>query len=97
MGIASGGGAGMNSAHCIVNGSTAYDLSEAGAKPFAPVFNCLENSIARAPEIPGTHYDIAYPAQQLSSVRQLRKSSLDQAFKTTDAYTGQSYGWGRPH
>ncbi len=31
VGIASGGGAGMNLAHCIVHGHTAYDLTEADA------------------------------------------------------------------
>lgn len=96
VGIASGGGAGMNLAHSIVHGSTAYDLSEADAKRFAPVFNSLEHLMARAPEILGTHYEIAYPAKQLNSARQIRKSPLDDAFKSAKAYTGQFYGWERP-
>jgi glycine cleavage system aminomethyltransferase T/glycine/D-amino acid oxidase-like deaminating enzyme len=96
VGIASGGGAGMNLAHCIVHGHTAYDLSEADAKRFAPVFNSLEHLMARAPEILGTHYDIAYPAKQLGTARQTRRSPLDEAFMKANAYTDQFYGWERP-
>lgn len=96
VGIASGGGAGMNLAHCIVHGHTAYDLNEADAKRFAPVFNSLKHLMARAPEILGTHYEIAYPAKQLSSARQIRKSPLHDIFKTWNAHTGQFYGWERP-
>jgi len=73
VGIASGGGAGMNLAHSIVHGRTAYDLTEADAKRFAPVFNSVEHLMARAPEILGTHYDIAYPGKQLSTARDLRR------------------------
>ncbi|MEL6281108.1 MAG: FAD-dependent oxidoreductase, partial [Pseudomonadota bacterium] len=51
VGIASGGGAGMNLAHLIAKGHTAYDLSEADAKRFAPVFDRIEHLMARAPEI----------------------------------------------
>ncbi|MFT4726889.1 MAG: glycine cleavage system aminomethyltransferase T/glycine [Granulosicoccus sp.] len=96
VGIASGGGAGMNLAHCIVHGHTAYDLSEADAKRFAPVFNSLDHLMARAPEILGTHYDIAYPTKQLGTARQIRRSPLDEAFKAANAYTDQFYGWERP-
>ena len=72
VGIASGGGAGMNLAHLIVHGHTPYDLSEADAKRFAPIYNSLDHLMARAPEILGTHYDIAYPGKQLSTARNLR-------------------------
>ena len=58
VGVAAGGGAGMNLAHTIVHGHTAYDLGEADAKRFAPVFNSVEHLVARAPEILGTHYEI---------------------------------------
>jgi len=58
VGLASGGGAGMNLAHCIVHGRTAYDLSEADAKRFAPAFNSIEHLMDRAPEILGTQQEI---------------------------------------
>lgn len=96
VGMASGGGAGMNLAHAIVHGHTAYDLGEADAKRFAPVFNSVEHLMARAPEILGTHYDIAYPGKQLATTRNLRLLPLDKEYRTAQAHMGQVYGWERP-
>ena len=96
VGLASGGGAGMNLAHCIVHGAPVYDLSEADAKRFAPVFNSIDHLMARAPEILGTHYDIAYPAKQLKTARNIRQLPLQEEFKKDNAYCGQFYGWERP-
>lgn len=96
VGIASGGGAGMNLAHCIVHGHTAYDLSEADAKRFAPIFNSLDHLMARAPEILGTHYDIAFPGKQLITARNLRPLPLDQEYRAAGAHFGQFFGWERP-
>lgn len=96
VGMASGGGAGMNLAHCIVHGHTAYDLSEADAKRFAPVFNSVEHLMARAPEILGTHYDIAYPGKQLATGRNMRALPLDREYRDAGAHMGQVYGWERP-
>ena len=96
VGIASGGGAGMNLAHCIVNGRTAYDLSEADAKRFAPVFNSIDHLMARAPEVLGTHYDIAYPGKQWKTARGLRSLPLEAAHRASNAHFGQVNGWERP-
>jgi glycine cleavage system aminomethyltransferase T/glycine/D-amino acid oxidase-like deaminating enzyme len=96
VGIASGGGAGMNLAHCIVHGHTAYDLGEADAKRFAPIYNSLEHLMARAPEILGTHYEIAYPGRQLTTARNLRLLPLDAEYRLAGAHMGQFYGWERP-
>lgn len=96
VGMASGGGAGMNLAHCIVHGHTAYDLGEADAKRFAPVFNSLEHLMSRAPEILGTHYEIAYPGRQLKTARDLRTLPLDGEYRDAKAHMGQVYGWERP-
>lgn len=96
VGIASGGGAGMNLAHAIVHGHAAYDLSEADAKRFAPVFNSLDHLMARAPEILGTHYEIAYPGRQLKTARDLRRLPLDAYYRKAGAQMGQTYGWERP-
>lgn len=96
VGMASGGGAGMNLAHCIVHGHTAYDLSEADAKRFAPIFNSLDHLMARAPEILGTHYDIAFPGKQLKTARNLRALPLEAEYKKEAAHFGQFYGWERP-
>lgn len=96
VGMASGGGAGMNLAHCIVHGRTAYDLSEADAKRFAPTFNNLDHLMARAPEILGTHYEIAYPGRQLKTARNLRCLPLDAEYRKAGAHFGQFFGWERP-
>lgn len=96
VGIASGGGAGMNLAKLIVEGRTEYDLGEADAKRFAPIFNSVEHLMARAPEILGTHYDIAYPGKQLKTARDLRKLPLDSEYRDAKAHMGQFYGWERP-
>ncbi len=96
VGLASGGGAGMNLAHCIVHGAPAYDLSEADAKRFAPVFNSIDHLMARAPEILGTHYDIAYPAKQLKTARNLKQLPLHDQHMNDQAFTGQFFGWERP-
>lgn len=96
VGMASGGGAGMNLAHLIVKGRTAYDLGEADAKRFEPVFNSLDHLLARAPEILGTHYEIAFPGRQLSTARDLRKLPLDAEYRAAGAHMGQFYGFERP-
>ncbi|WP_107496997.1 FAD-dependent oxidoreductase [Thalassobius sp. I31.1] len=96
VGLASGGGAGMNLAHCIVHGHTAYDLGEADAKRFAPIYNSLDHLMARAPEILGTHYDIAYPGKQLKTARGLRAMPLDREYKAAGAHFTQVCGWERP-
>ena len=96
VGMASGGGAGMNLAHCIVHGAPTYDLSEADAKRFAPIFNSVEQLMARAPEILGTHYDIAYPGKQLASARNLRMLTLHSKHRKHNAHMGQFFGWERP-
>ena len=96
VGMASGGGAGMNLAHAIVHGHTAYDLSEADAKRFAPVFNSVAHLMARAPEILGTHYDIAYPGKQLATARGLRLLPLNAEYAKAGAHMGQVFGWERP-
>ncbi|MEM9145536.1 MAG: FAD-dependent oxidoreductase [Pseudomonadota bacterium] len=96
VGIASGGGAGMNLAHCILHGHTAMDLAEADAQRFAPVFDRVEHLMARAPEILGTHYEIAYPGRQLKTARGLRPLPLDAEHRAAGAHFGQFYGWERP-
>ena len=96
VGIASGGGAGMNLAHAIVEGHTVYDLSEADAKRFAPIFNDVKHLMARAPEILGTHYELAYPGRQLKTSRNLYKLPLHEEYINKNAHMGQVFGWERP-
>ena len=96
VGIACGGGAGMNLAHAIVHGHTAYDLSEAEANRFAPQFDSVEHLMARAPEVLGRHYEIAFPGIQPATARDLRRLPLDAEHRAAGAQMGQFYGWERP-
>ena len=96
VGIACGGGAGMNLAHAIVQGHTACDLPEAEANRFAPQFDSVEHLMARAPEVLGRHYEIAFPGIQPATARDLRRLPLDAEHRAAGAKMGQFYGWERP-
>ena len=96
VGIACAGGAGMNLAHAIVHGHTAYDLSEAEANRFAPQFDSVEHLMARAPEVLGRHYEIAWPGRQPRTARGLRLLPLDAEHRAAGAHMGQIDGWERP-
>jgi 4-methylaminobutanoate oxidase (formaldehyde-forming) len=51
--------------------------------------------MARAPEILGTHYEIAYPGRQLATARNLRALPLDTEYRKANAHMGQFYGFER--
>lgn len=96
VGVATGGGAGMALAHCIRHGHMPMDLGEADPKRFAPEFNSVEALTARAPEVLGKHYEIAYPGRQWTSARDLRKTPLDRRWREEGAHFGQVHAWERP-
>lgn len=96
VGIATGGGAGMALAHCIVHGHTLTDLTEADPKRFPDSVNSVEALTARAPEVLGKHFEIAYPGRQWSTARNLRQSPFDARWKDAKAQYGQVYEWERP-
>jgi glycine cleavage system aminomethyltransferase T len=60
------------------------------------VFNSVDHLMARAPEILGTHYEIAYPGRQLKTARDLRHLPLDTEYRAAGGHMGQFYGWERP-
>jgi 4-methylaminobutanoate oxidase (formaldehyde-forming) len=96
VGVATGGGAGMALAHCIMHGHTPTDLHEADPKRFPACFSSVEALSQRVPEILGKHYAISFPGIQLQSARDLRKMPLHQQWVEHKAYFGQFYGWERP-
>jgi 4-methylaminobutanoate oxidase (formaldehyde-forming) len=96
VGVATGGGAGMALAHCILHGHTPTDLHEADPKRFASCFNSAAALTARVPEILGTHYAIHYPGIQLHSARNLRLTPLHARWLAHKAHFGQFAGWERP-
>jgi len=96
VGVATGGGAGMALAHCIIHGHTPTDLHEADPKRFPACFNSAQALAERVPEILGTHYAISYAGMQLASARGLRETPLHQRWVEAAAHFGQFYGWERP-
>ncbi len=96
VGVATGGGAGMALAHCIVHGHTPTDLHEADPKRFPACFNSVATLAERVPQVLGEHYAIHYPGYQWSTTRGLRTTPLHQQWRKNNAHYGQFYGWERP-
>ena len=96
VGVATGGGAGMALAHCIIHGHTPTDLHEADPKRYPSCFSSVAALTARVPEILGTHYAIHYPGIQMHSARDLKLTPLHSKWQTQGAHFGQFYGWERP-
>ena len=96
VGIATGGGAGRALAHCIVHGRLPVPLPEADPKRFSPHWNSAAALSARAPEILGRHYEIAYPGRQPTTARNLRLLPLHEQWRRQNACFGQFGEWERP-
>ena len=96
VGVATGGGAGMALAHCIVHGHTPMDLQEADPTRFPSCFNSAAALAARVPEVLGKHYEITYPGRQWATSRGLRPLPLDDRWRAEKAHFGQVYGFERP-
>jgi len=96
VGVATGGGAGMALAHCILHGHTPTDLHEADPKRYPACFNSVDALAARAPEVLGKHYAINFPGRQYASARNLKLLPLHRQWQSHRAHFGQFYGWERP-
>ena len=96
VGVATGGGAGMALAHCIVHGHTPTDLHEVDPKRYPSIMNSVAALTARVPEVLGKHYEITYPGRQWNSARNLRTLPLQERWAQAGAYCGQVYGYERP-
>lgn len=96
VGVATGGGAGMALARCIVDGKMPMDLHEADPKRFADCFNSVKALTERVPEVLGKHYEISYPGRQMKTARGLRSVPLESRWKNEKAVFGQVFGWERP-
>ncbi|MCP4469903.1 MAG: FAD-dependent oxidoreductase [Gammaproteobacteria bacterium] len=96
VGVATGGGAGMALAHCIVHGHTPFDLHEADPRRFPDCFNSVQALSERVPEVLGKHYAIHFPGMQPDSARDLRPTPLHRQWQQHKAHFGQFFGWERP-
>ena len=96
VGVATGGGAGMALAHCIVHGHPPTDLHEADPKRFPSCFNSAAALAERVPEVLGKHYEITYPGRQWATGRGLRPLPLEGRWRAERAHFGQVFGFERP-
>ena len=96
VGVATGGGAGMALAHCIVHGHAPMDLHEVDPKRFPACFHSAAALADRAPEVLGKHYEITYPGRQWATSRELGTTPLHRRWCAENAHFGQVYGFERP-
>jgi len=98
FGIASGGGAGKALAEWIAgDGHPPYDLSPVDILRFGRNHQDVAWVRARTLEAYGKHYTIAWPNEEHSSGRPLRRSPLYDRLKAQGAVFGEKLGWERPN
>ncbi len=97
FGIASGGGAGKMLAEWIVAGEAPCDLWPVDIRRFGRPHNDIDWVRGRTLELYGKHYSIAWPAEEHSSGRPLRRSPLYENLRAQGAVFGEKLGWERPN
>ena len=97
FGIASGGGAGMALAEWVAKGEPPYDLWPVDIRRFGAVHRSVDWVRARTVEAYGKHYTIAWPSEEMQSVRLIRRSPLYAHLKAAGACFGEKLGWERPN
>jgi sarcosine dehydrogenase len=95
FGIAAGGGAGQALAEWIYAGEAPYDLWPVDIRRFGPPHRDVTWVRARTLEMYGKHYSIAWPHEESSSARPLRRSPLYDRLKNAGACFGEKLGWER--
>ena len=97
FGIASGGGAGMALAEWVAKGEPPYDLWPVDIRRFGR--NHLDTNWVRTRtmEAYAKHYTMAWPFEEHSSGRPLRRSPLYDRLKAQGAVFGEKLGWERPN
>ena len=97
FGIASGGGAGMALAEWVAKGEPPYDLWPVDIRRFGR--NHLDTNWVRSRtlEAYAKHYTMAWPFEEYSSGRPLRRSPLFDRLKSQGACFGEKLGWERPN
>ncbi len=96
-GIAAGGGAGMALAEWVAKGEAPYDLWPVDIRRFGRVHGSTDWVRARTVEAYGKHYTIAWPSEEMTSARPVRRSPLYAHLKAAGACFGEKLGWERPN
>ncbi len=94
-GIAAAGGAGRALAQWIVDDRAPMDLWQADIRRFAPFHADPTFLRARASEVVGVHYFVAFPNREFESGRELRKSPIYGRLEAKRACFGAKMGWER--
>jgi sarcosine dehydrogenase len=97
FGIASGGGAGMALAEWVVQGAAPFDLWPVDIRRFGAVHRSTDWVRVRTTEAYGKHYTIAWPGEEMRSVRPTRRSPLYAHLQAAGACFGEKLGWERPN
>jgi len=97
FGIASGGGAGMALAEWAAKGEPPYDLWPVDIRRFGRPHFDTDWVRTRTYEAYGKHYTMAWPFEEHSSGRPVRKSPLYDRLKMQGACFGEKLGWERPN
>jgi 4-methylaminobutanoate oxidase (formaldehyde-forming) len=97
FGIASGGGAGQVLAEWIVGSEAPCDLWPVDIRRFGPPHREVGWVRARTLELYGKHYAIAWPGEEHTSGRPLRRSPLYEYLRAAGAVFGEKFGWERPN
>ena len=97
FGIASGGGAGMALAEWAAKGEAPYDLWPVDIRRFGKVHHSTDWVRTRTLEAYGKHYTIAWPSEEMTSARPVRRSPLYGHLHAAGACFGEKLGWERPN
>ena len=97
FGIASGGGAGMALAEWVAKGEPPYDLWPVDIRRFGRNYLDVDWVRTRTLEAYSKHYTMAWPFEEYSSGRPLRRSPLYDRLKAQGAVFGEKLGWERPN
>lgn len=97
FGIASAGGAGMALAEWVADGEPPFDLWAVDIRRFGPNHQDPEWARTRTLEAYARHYSIAWPAEEYTSGRPLRRSPLYDRLKERGACFGEKMGFERPN
>lgn len=96
VGIASAGGVGKFAVPWLETGEMPMDLWSVDVRRFAPVQNGRAYLQARAAEVLGLHYQMAWPNREMETSRGVRFTPLHDRTAAAGACYGQTAGWERP-
>lgn len=95
FGIASGGGAGKVLAEWVAAGEPPYDLWPVDIRRFGAGHSSVSWVRSRSLEAYARHYAVAWPNEEFSAGRPLRRSPLYDRLEASGAVFGEKMGWER--